>query len=203
MSTVAILFARADSIYKTLPDCDVWDIERDARKWPGGCQVVAHPPCRAWGRLKHFARPRADEKDLAVWAVAQVRKWGGVLEHPAGSSLWPVVGLPAFGCCDQHGGWTLPILQQSFGHRAAKKTLLYIVGCKPSSIPALPLILGDAPCIVGTSCRRDDGTKIRRGDPRFRMEVTKKEREHTPKDLAIWLCELARRCKIDVSAKSA
>jgi hypothetical protein len=33
---VAVLFARKDSIYKTMPECDVWDIERDAREWPGG-----------------------------------------------------------------------------------------------------------------------------------------------------------------------
>lgn len=36
MKPIAILFARADSIYKTLPGCDVWDIQRDARRWPGG-----------------------------------------------------------------------------------------------------------------------------------------------------------------------
>lgn len=70
--TVAILFARADSNYKRLPDCDVWDAERDARRWPGGCTVVAHPPCRAWGRLRHFARPRPDEKALGLWAADQV-----------------------------------------------------------------------------------------------------------------------------------
>ena len=29
--TVAVLFARSDSIYKSMPECDVWDIERDAR----------------------------------------------------------------------------------------------------------------------------------------------------------------------------
>lgn len=34
--TVAILFARADSVYKTLPGCDVYDIERDALTFPGG-----------------------------------------------------------------------------------------------------------------------------------------------------------------------
>lgn len=44
MRTVAALFVRADSIYKTMPDVDAWDIERDARRWPGGCPVVAHPP---------------------------------------------------------------------------------------------------------------------------------------------------------------
>jgi len=31
---VSVLFARPDSVYKTLPDCDVWDKERDALNWP-------------------------------------------------------------------------------------------------------------------------------------------------------------------------
>jgi hypothetical protein len=79
---VAVLFAREDSIYKTMPNVDVWDAARNALNWQGGCPVIAHPPCRAWGRLRHFAKPVDGEKDLARWAVAQVRKWGGVLEHP-------------------------------------------------------------------------------------------------------------------------
>lgn len=132
--TVAVLFARADSNYKALPETDVWDAERDARKWPGGCPVVAHPPCRAWGRLKHMANPRPDEKNLARLAVALVREFGGVLEHPARSELWAAQKLPQPGERDQYGGWTLPISQYWWGHRAEKKTWLYIVGCEPRRI---------------------------------------------------------------------
>ena len=74
--TVAVLFARSDSIYKSMPECDVWDIERDARKWPGGAPVVAHPPCRAWGALRRFAKPRKNERLLATIALRQVRQYG-------------------------------------------------------------------------------------------------------------------------------
>ena len=88
MQTVAVLFARSDSVYKTLPGCDVYDMERDARIYDGPHPVVAHPPCRAWGRLRVFASPRPDERNLARLAVAMVREFGGVLEHPAGSTLW-------------------------------------------------------------------------------------------------------------------
>ena len=80
LATVAVLYARPNSIYKRLEAADVWDMERDARCWPGGAPVVAHPPCRAWGRLRHFAKPRPDEKGLALHAVAAVREHGGVLE---------------------------------------------------------------------------------------------------------------------------
>lgn len=91
---VAVLFARSDSIYKDMDGVDVFDAERDARTWQGGCPLVAHPPCRAWGRLRSFANPRPDEKNLARLAVALVREFGGVLEHPAGSTLWPSQKLP-------------------------------------------------------------------------------------------------------------
>lgn len=39
--TVAVLFARSDSYYKSLPGCDVWDAERDARRWLGAGQCAA------------------------------------------------------------------------------------------------------------------------------------------------------------------
>ena len=70
--TVAILFAREDSVYKTLPECEVYDMDRDARTYDGPWPVVAHPPCRAWGRLRTFANPRPDERNLARLAVTLV-----------------------------------------------------------------------------------------------------------------------------------
>lgn len=133
--TVAVLFARADSHYKELADADVWDAERDARRWPGGCPVVAHPPCRAWGRLRTFARPRPDEMNLARLAVALVREFGGVLEHPAGSTLWPA--------------------QKWWGHKAEKATWFYVVGCEPGDIPPLPYVMGEAAYVVQSRKRHD------------------------------------------------
>lgn len=182
--TVAVLFARSDSHYKALPECDVWDAERDARRWPGGAPVIAHPPCRAWGRLRHFAKPRDDEKALALYAVCQVRLNGGVLEHPLASTLWPVAKLPAPGERDAWGGWTLPINQHWLGHRAEKATLLYIVGCEPGDVPPFPIRL-DEPTHVIQSRKRTD----------YRPHVSKAEREMTPPEMAAWLVELAGRCK--------
>lgn len=180
---IAVLFARRDSIYKSLPDCDVWDIERDARNWPGGCPVVAHPPCRAWGTLAQFASPRPGEKELAIWSVEQVRTWGGVLEHPCRSRLWPVAGLPAPGQKDQWGGWTLPILQWWWGHRAEKATRLYICGCEPHEIPPIPYRIGEAECMVS-------GDRRKSGKP----GLSQNNRERTPPALAEWLVTLARLC---------
>ena len=187
-SPVAVLFARADSIYKTMPGCDVWDIERDALQWQGGAPIVGHPPCRAWAGLAHMAKPRPGEKELAIWCVDQIRKWGGVLEHPAKSKLWPAAGLPEPGKRDAAGGWTLPILQWWWGHKAEKATRLYIVGCEPADIPPIPYRVGYATHVVNT------GHGVRKGHPSFRPHCTKKEREATPPALAAWLCELARIC---------
>ena len=69
-----------------------------------------------------MANQRPDEKGLALFAVRQVQDYGGVLEHPAGSTLWPLVGLPSGQGRDAWGGWTLPVFQSSFGHRAEKKS---------------------------------------------------------------------------------
>lgn len=182
--TVAVLFARADSIYKTIPGCDVYDIERDALTWPGGYPVVAHPPCRAWGQLSHFAKPRPGEKELAIWAIGQVRQWGGVLEHPRSSRLWKVLELPMGEETDEFGGFTLCVDQFWWGHLARKKTLLYCAGLRREDLPAMPIMLGEAACVVSTS-------KVRYGKPK--PEISKAEREQTPPALAKWLVELASR----------
>lgn len=190
MKEVAVLFARADSIYKTMPGCDVYDIERDARTWPGGAPVVAHPPCRAWSSMRRFAKPRKGERFLATWAVRQVRANGGVLEHPASSRLWSRVGIPQPGHgTDAHGGWTIGIHQHAFGHRAEKKTILYIVGLAPGDIPELPPLSFSQPTHVVTNV-----PGVRAWMPNFKPECSKAEREHTPPALAAWLVELARRC---------
>ena len=133
-----------------------------------------------------FAKPRPDERNLARLAVALVREFGGVLEHPYGSKLWPAQKLPAVGESDQYGGWTLVVDQNWWGHRAQKRTRLYVVGARPDQVPKMPMKLGKAECVVG------DVGRASRGDDR--PEVSKAEREHTPMDFAVWLVELARRC---------
>lgn len=192
---VAVLFARKDSVYKTLDGVDVWDAQRDALNWPGGAPVVAHPPCRAWGQLSHMAKPKANEKELAIWAVDMVRQYGGVLEHPKQSKLWPSNRLPLPNEVDEFGGWTLPIFQCNFGHTAEKPTFLYICGIKPEDMPMMPIIPGKEACIIGSHGKRADGSRMQPGDYGFRKSVYRPDREHTPLRLAEWLIEVARRCE--------
>lgn len=182
----AVLFARPDSIYKRLPGTDVYDIDRDARTYPGGFPVIAHPPCRAWGRLRTFANPRPDEKDLARAAVRMVRENGGVLEHPAFSTLWDDqnLPLPGFGV-DEFGGWTFAVSQHWFGHRAEKMTWLYVCGISPYQLPRYDLHLGESSHVVAPSKGRTD-----------RPSITKPEREATPEAFATWLLEVCHQIRV-------
>jgi hypothetical protein len=189
---VAALFVRRDSIYKTLPGVDCWDADRDATLFDGGMPVVAHPPCRSWGRLAHMAKPPKGEHALGPLAVRYVRRWGGVLEHPAASRLWAKCKLPRPDCgVDKHGGWSLAVAQSWWGHLCTKPTWLYICGCEPERIPS---------CVVwpknGTHaiCRdRRPGVRSRNAK---RPEINHGERDMTPPAFAEWLVEIARRTRV-------
>lgn len=193
---IAALFVRKDSIYKSIPGVDCWDVMRNARYWPGGCPLIAHPPCSQWGEMSHMSNSDPEEKALAILAIEFIRAWGGVLEHPKKSKLWPALSLPAPGECDEWGGWTLEVSQWWWGHQAEKKTRLYIAGCRREEIPEIPPIPeGRPPCIIGKSGRKRCGNR----KPKDRPEVSRAEREHTPPKFASWLVELTRRCKTPIA----
>ncbi|WP_436078183.1 hypothetical protein [Acidovorax delafieldii] len=170
---VSVLFARSDSCYFDLVD-DVWDAQRDARSYTGANPVVCHPPCRGWDRLRHWAKPRPDEKALALFAVEQVRRCGGVLEHPWGSTLWHAAELPHPGKVDAWGGWTLLVDQGWWGHAAPKPTYLYIVGCSRENVGELPVQL-----------HRAEGRTL---------HLSPADRERTPLAFARFLVDVAAKC---------
>ena len=124
---VAALYIDPRGPYPHISGVDCWDVARDARKYGGPGPVVAHPPCGPWGRLKHLYR--GSEHDCGPIAVAAVRQFGGVLEHPARSLLWAYCEMPEPGTpCDQHGGFSIEVEQCAWGHVARKTTWLYFVG---------------------------------------------------------------------------
>jgi hypothetical protein len=138
---VAALYVLANGVYANRYDVDAWDITRDARKYAGPWPVVAHPPCERWGRY-WFGGPSArvrrklgDDEGCFSAALACVRRWGGVLEHPEASHAWRAHGLlrpPKKGGWVAAGdgvGWTCCVEQGHYGHRARKATWLYSVGC--------------------------------------------------------------------------
>jgi hypothetical protein len=125
----AILYVQADGIYATMPDVDLWPEDRDARTYAGDLPVVAHPPCATWGRYHQKAGGLGNDAGCFAAALESVRRWGGVLEHPATSQAWERYGMPnPMEGQDSHGGWTLAVFQHWWGHEAIKPTWLYIVG---------------------------------------------------------------------------
>lgn len=179
---IPVLFARIDSAYKQHDCFDVYDINRDARKFQGTEAVIAHPPCRAWGMLAHMAKPRPDEKELALFSIELVRKNGGIVEHPYGSRLWKHFGIKDFSeGFDAFGGYTITIDQWDFGHVARKKTKLYICGIEPTFLPKLP--------------QKREGIPKRSiaGNVKGTVRCTQYQREYTPDDLMFFMKEICER----------
>lgn len=185
---VTVLFAHRRSHYFDLP-VNVYEQRRNALSFDGagGGPVIAHPPCRLWCRLSHLSTAPESEKYLAFFALEQVRKFGGVMEHPAFSKFWAAAGIepPRSGSTitvDEYDGWTLPVSQKWWGHKAEKPTWLYIVGCSPRGIPELPYSILPAMASCGRSRKRN------------RKYLEKDDRNLTPVSFSWWLEELASRC---------
>jgi hypothetical protein len=141
---IAALFVEAGGIYADIPDVDLWDEARDARGYDGPWPVVAHPPCQRWGRFWHGSPRKPHQFELGddggcfASALASVRRFGGVLEHPAHSHAWDAHGLPwpppEGWQMDVYGGWCCRVEQGFYGHPARKASWLYAVGCELPSL---------------------------------------------------------------------
>lgn len=148
--TIAALYVKTDGPYFGIEGVDPWDQQRDARLYAGPHPVIAHPPCQRWGKM-WFGSPLVVKRDgirkklgddggCFAAALAAVRKYGGVLEHPWGSHAWPHFGLNTpdrhggWIYADFEGGWTCCVEQGRYGHYARKPTLLYAVGCDLPSL---------------------------------------------------------------------
>lgn len=137
MRTVAALFVATGGAYFGLDGVEPWDEARDARLYAGPHPVVAHPPCSRWCRLAglveaRWGHKRGDDDGCFASALASVRTWGGVLEHPAYSDAFAAFGIPApRGVGWQRlapGEWVAYVEQRHYGHVAKKATWLYAFG---------------------------------------------------------------------------
>jgi hypothetical protein len=139
---VAALYVESGGCYFGLPDVDPWDEARDARLYDGPHPVVAHPPCDRWHQLSAVNHKRwgfkiNEDGGCFASALGAVRRWGGVLEHPAQSRAFRFHGIPhPDGRGWQRtfdGDWIAEVDQAAYGHRARKSTwLLYHgVGAPP------------------------------------------------------------------------
>lgn len=187
---VAALFVQKNGGYFGLPHVDPWDEERDARNYNGPYPVVAHPPCSRWCQLafineKRYGHKVGDDGGCFESALGSVRKFRGVLEHPAKTYAWKRFELPKpkrgkwlFGA----GGWVTEVSQRAYGHRAIKDTWLYYVGkFQPNLNWERPKPLAQI-----SFCKNHGNSALPR--------LSKKEASATPtlfRDLLIWLAEIA------------
>lgn len=151
---IAALYIEPDGVYSALPDVDAWCEMRDARCYAGPYPVVAHPPCQRWGRFWHGSTRKphlfklGDDKGCFKAALAAVRQWGGVIEHPCDSHAWKFFKLrppkrykgwqPA-----GDGGWTCYVEQGHYGHMSRKPTWLYVNGVPRECLPELDWSKGE------------------------------------------------------------
>lgn len=203
---IAALFVQTDGVYFGLDDVDPWDTARDARNYDGPWPVVAHPPCARWSVMAALVEAthgykRGDDGGCFASALNSVRRFGGVLEHPAFTAAWPAFNLPRpskrgwqRGLC---GGWSAHVLQWNYGHRAIKPTWLYVYGIEPPSLIQTPIPHDATPAYVtdgggDIKCRRPRSLSINPD----RKRLGAKEASATPIPFRDLLLSIARTAQV-------
>ena len=194
---VAALFVAPRGPYTHVEAVEVWPESRDARTYSGPWPVVAHPPCARWTAYTFFARGgikqhRAigDDGGCFEAALAAVRTWGGVLEHPRYSRAWAAFGIqrpPRGGGWHRLvcGGWTCEVWQGRYGGRVPKPTWLYYAS--PAGVPPAPLdwaVATEREAMFSTFHRNDRRSGL--------TLMSKEQRSRTPDRFRDVLIALAR-----------
>jgi hypothetical protein len=187
ISSVVTLFVDPTGHYPALVR-EWYDEARDARTYAGNLPVVAHPPCQLWTNFaalnfKRYGgehnRPGNDGGCFA-FALATVRRCGGVLEHPAFTNAWKAHGLtkPSGIGWTQTAPreWVCEVWQAAYGHKARKRTWLFYSG--------------DRAPLQGR-WERPTGTHQVGWFDRIKPTLSKKEAMATPIEFALWLLTLA------------
>ena len=203
---IAALFVDPRGPYIGLDGVDPWTEDRDARLYEGPWPVVAHPPCARWGRYWHggpsatVRRVLGDDDGCFAAAIAAVRRWGGVLEHPEASYAWQRFGLakpPRDGGWvpgDWMGtlGWTCCVEQGHYGHRARKATWLYAVGC--AELPNLVWGRSEAKAKLdlGYHTAEERRAAVRKG---IIPQMSSRQRGLTPEPFRDLLLSIAGSCR--------
>jgi hypothetical protein len=91
--SAAVLCVNDNSFYKSIPDLEVYDRQRDAYNFPGGIPVITHAPCQQWSKLLSYpisfdaplkkvtqlhSSKRSDTTPLfAFWLLENLKQIGG------------------------------------------------------------------------------------------------------------------------------
>jgi len=187
--TVAALYVDTEhGPYASMSGVDAWGVERDATTYDGAGPVVAHPPCGHWGAFRWNCKQPQEWKSAGPVAVAQVRRLGGVLEHPASSMLWRHCRLPRpHGFPDAWGGFAVEVDQVWWGHQARKRSWVYVVGVPMGAVALTGADKSAKPTrVMGVSYAQG----------RTLLCLPKSARHITPPRFAAWLVGLARQVQV-------
>lgn len=211
-SNVAALYVETGGVYFGLDGVDPWDVKRDARGYAGPWPVVAHPPCNKWSPLAYINQKRipgykvGDDGGCFERAMDAVDRWGGVLEHPANSVAWRTFNLPKpeRGRWKEVGlgsGWVTEVDQGRYGHRARKRTWLYVSSAGPDMNvpPDLDWEIAESDAIVSGFTHQPKGEHVACEHRRVRPA----EASRTPiafRDLLLELARSAGQFTVEVAA---
>ena len=195
---IAALYVQTNGCYFGLEGVDPWDEKRDARKYEGPWPVVAHPPCSRWCLLAGLVEARwghkkGDDGGCFAAALSSVRKFGGVLEHPAYSAAFAAFDIPppqrhGGWSRDIYGGWLCHVEQGRYGHPAKKATWIYAVH---SELPELKW--GSDPDAKSKALVSWCGNHVKSGE--IRPRVGKHVASRTPPEFRDILIAMARSVK--------
>ena len=203
---IAALYVLPDGPYAGREDVDLWPESRDARLYAGPWPVVAHPPCARWGRY-WGGGPNAtpgryklgDDAGCFAAALASVRAFGGVLEHPEASYAFSRYGLPkpprdGGWIPTLCGGWACCVEQGHYGHGTRKATWLYYVGEPPPELTWGPAESPDRSRLdQGFHSREERLAAGRNGRCQAFKRLSKRARTITPEPFAELLIGLAKK----------
>jgi hypothetical protein len=208
---IAALYVEKNGTYFNIPDIDPWDESRDARKYCGPYPVIAHPPCARWSMLAGLVEARhgykkGDDGGCFQSALNAVRKFGGIIEHPAYSAAWKFFDLPR---PNRNGGWagndeqgySCHVEQIKYGHVARKATWLYVFGISKKDLPELKwgCVSANEAKVLVSWCKN----RVKSTDSRKR--ISKKAASKTPIEFRNMLLDLVKKVnqsnKIDLGKK--
>lgn len=178
---IPVLFTSKNSLYLEDPRFDCYGEDRDAMTWTGTVPAIYHPPCRLFSVLKGLSNAGKCEKFYGYYSIMSARRFGGIVEHPNGSTLFKEMGCDLSGKVDQYGGFLRKVNLSWFGFPAEKQTLIYIKGCRPAKLPAHPISFNAVEYVVATSKRKKQ-----------RSELQKKMRSQTPQLMIDWFHEIIK-----------
>ena len=148
---IPVLFTAHNSLYNDFDIFDCYDEKRNAFTYTDRVPLIAHPPCRLFSRLRKLSSADPIEKKCAYFALARIRQFGGILEHPRSSTLWLNGNFKLDGSVDDYGGFLRSVNLSWFGFPAQKKTMLYFVGIRPGSLPSFPMSLNAITHVISSS----------------------------------------------------